>query len=113
MRRQKRPEKRTCQKLHAYKRIKQRFGIEMRREEYDDLIRQINTSQTTGVHETCRVSHHAVKVRGQEMVAVYDRQRNTITTFLTREMSEDRLGVSLPSSPRGLKVKKLQEAPIP
>ena len=112
-RKRKRPPKRTCQKLHAYKRIKERFGIDMLREEYDELVRMIRTGRTEGVRETLRVAHHTVKVRGKEMVAVYDRQRESIVTFLTLEMSADRMGREPPPPPKMPKVRKLVDASRP
>ena len=102
--------KRTCQKLHAYRRIEQRFGITLSRDEYDDLCAQIRCGRTKGVRETNRVAHHTVKIRGQTMVAVYDRQRESIVTFLTLEMSGERMGQTPPPPPKTPKVVRLREA---
>ena len=91
--RKKRPKgpKRTTQKLHAYKRIEQRFGITLSRAEYDRLVDDIRFGHTQGERETLRVSHHIVTVHGQEMSAVYDKKRMAIVTFIPCDWSRGRL----------------------
>lgn len=75
--------KARAQKNHAKYRLSTRFGIDLNGQEYDDLVRLISGNKAEFVlRQSNRVSHWRVTVKGQTMIAVYDKIRKTVVTFL-------------------------------
>ncbi len=105
----KKGDKRTAQKLHAYRRLEQRFGITINKAEYEALVSQIRCGQTDGIRETLRVAHHRMTVKGIDLVAVYDKQRLSIVTFIPVHWSEKKLGQTYPDKVEALVEKKIEE----
>lgn len=87
MRRRKRQNKSKSQKTHALNRAKQRVGWGTSQQEIDDCIRQIISGEAKFYErQSNRVTKWWVTIDGKEVIAVYDKNRKTIVTFITKEM---------------------------
>lgn len=83
-----RRDKAKCQIKHAKRRAVQRFDISLSQDDIQEMIREIQNSQARFVlKQSHRVSLFEVTAKGKQLIAVYDRQRKTIVTFLTKDMS--------------------------
>lgn len=73
--------KREVLKKHARKRLRQRFGIDGAG--VSEAIRLIQTGKAEFIkRQSLRVTIWAIQLDGKEVIAVYDKVRNTIVTFL-------------------------------
>lgn len=71
------------QKKHAIKRCGERLGIDLTDRDYDELIKEIQEGKA--IHhskQSNRVSRFKITIQGEEVLAVYDKHRKTIVTFL-------------------------------
>ena len=84
---QKTDEKAKAQRRHARRRAKERLGIDLTPKILKDLLRQIRKARTVVVfRQSNRVVHHRVSIGEQTAIAVYDKGRGAIVTFLTEDM---------------------------
>ena len=68
---------------HARMRALERFDVVLNDKDYEDLCRQIRKGLSKPVFkQSNRVSIHEVTFQGKIMVAVYDKERKTIASFL-------------------------------
>ena len=76
--------KEQCQRIHAKKRAKERFGIDLNRHEYAKLVEDINTRRAALVGKISkRIEVYVIYFKnGSKAHAIYDRTRKTIATFL-------------------------------
>ena len=75
--------KHISQKKHALKRCSQRLGVDLQEQEYNDLLKKIQNNEAVfHSKQSNRVSRFKVSIRGKEAIAVYDKHRKTIITFL-------------------------------
>jgi len=81
------PSKLDNEKYHAKVRFEERFGIKMNRFSYADAVRKIQSGKARFLdHQSARVSRFQMEICGIQVIAVYDKKRGTIITFLTPEM---------------------------
>ena len=79
----------VSQKEHAYRRLKQRFGIILTDELHKEFIKKIISSEGKFVEkQSCRVSVWDVKYEGQTIRLVYDKVRKVIITCLSEELGK-------------------------
>lgn len=79
--------KQKRQKRHALRRARERLGVSITEHEYVTMTKQIQSGESECVHEQSnRVTHHRMEFGGEEFIAVYDKSRQTIVTFLTIAM---------------------------
>ena len=84
---QSKPTKRSNQKKHAMRRFKERFGIELTSSQYKGAIRKIQSGKAKFIErQSVSVTVFKIIVCGIEVVAVYDKSRGRIVTFLTEDM---------------------------
>lgn len=81
-------DKRKAQSIHAKRRAFQRFGITLNRTGLSEIIDQIHSQRKLIYRESRRVGIYKVKYKDKEMFAVYDRDRKSVSTFLTLKMIE-------------------------
>ncbi len=85
----KRVPKAKTERNHAIARMSSRFGVNMNRVQYNAMVKSIQDGKAVFLdRQSNRVSRFIVRLGDKEMVAVYDRNRKTIVTFLTMEMVE-------------------------
>lgn len=78
--------KSTAQRLHAKRRAKQRYGLELKREDLAAIARQIQSGHSTCVaKQSVRVTIHRLEWQGTYFEVVYDRERKNVVTFLPLE----------------------------
>jgi hypothetical protein len=74
--------KKKAEQLHAQRRLEERFNLK----NVSEAKRLIRLGISTPVFkESNRVVHHRIRLHGQDMIAVYDKRRNEIITFLPVE----------------------------
>lgn len=75
--------KSTANRFHFRKRVFERFGIRVTREEEDELVARIMANL---LHSVGRQSNnktvYRLEVQGKEFFAIYDKQRHTFVTAL-------------------------------
>lgn len=77
----------TAQRIHSKARFFERFGVRLGDDEVKAVIRAIRNGETRSVgRQSNRVVLHEVCVRGIQAIAVYDKSRKNIATFLSPEM---------------------------
>lgn len=77
--------------MHAKRRALERYGITLNRHDMRALVELIQSGRTEFVeHQSHRVSVHRVPLGTQMARVVYDRQRQTIVTFLPPEPNNAR-----------------------
>ncbi len=88
----KKPTKSVSQEIHAKDRALTRFNIHLSSEDYIDIIKDIQAGKTTCVEkQSNRISLHYVTLPdGQEVIAVYDKTRKTIVTFMPEEYIDNK-----------------------
>lgn len=78
--------KSESQRKHAKLRARERYDIWLEDRDYDALVEQITSNRARHVYtESQRIGHFIVNHEDREMLAVYDRNRKTIATFLPLE----------------------------
>ena len=81
--------KHLSQRIHAKKRALQRYGVQLTTAQIFDLIDQIKSRDAILVaKQTLRVKVYLVTHGDRYMVAVYDRKRKEIITFLPHDSVE-------------------------
>lgn len=92
--------KEKCQVLHAKRRALQRYNVALNNHSYGILVRQIQTgkSKPFGSQSLSRTLHLVTQEEEWgnkiKMLAVYDKRRGTIATFLPRNLIEQIEGKS-------------------
>lgn len=82
-RRARRGSKAKSQKRHARRRAEERFSVQLSEQVVAQLIRQIRKGESEPVfRQSNRVVHHRVSLGEEKVIAVYDKLRGTIVTFL-------------------------------
>lgn len=76
-----RKSKKHCQRIHAKKRLSDRYDVSINRHQMRDLTKRIS-SNTFIFKQSHRVTLHLIPHEGKLLFAVYDKQRKTIVTFL-------------------------------
>lgn len=72
---------------HAKKRAWERFGLSLNNDNINDIVKVIQKNEAKFIdRESLRVSRWLLDVSGVTVVAVYDKTRKTIITFLSPEM---------------------------
>ena len=81
------PSKFQNEKSHAKTRFKERYNKDLNSGDYNECIQKIQNNQAEFLRRQCnRVTIWRLKVAGQTAIAVYDKNRHAIVTFLTEEM---------------------------
>ena len=72
------------QRFHAKRRARERFGLELNRQDLREIAGQIQNGKDARLlgQESLRLSHWMVSYQGTEMHAVYDKKRHQVVTFL-------------------------------
>lgn len=93
--------KHISQRQHAIRRCNERLGISLSDHDYDLIVKQIQENEAVfHSKQSNRVSRFKVTVQGVETIAVYDKHRKTIVTFLTENIDpifEEIFGWTKPS----------------
>jgi hypothetical protein len=72
------------QKAHAKRRANLRMGISLSDNEYNDLIKHIQSGAAKfHSRQSNRISKFIVTINDEDYIAVYDRVRKVIVTFMT------------------------------
>ena len=84
--------KEQSQRIHARKRLRERFGIAISEEQYAQLVRNIqNSSKATFIRrQSQRVTLWEIEIEKKIMVAVYDKWRKTIVTCFPSSREKDK-----------------------
>ena len=84
--------KAKAQQQHAMTRLRQRYGLELNKNDYCNIVSIIKKASTGReaeaefiTRQSNRVSVWKVLYAGFQLVAVYDRMRKTVCTFLPPE----------------------------
>ena len=74
---------RINQRIHAKKRILERYGIVLNQDSFFELVKQIRNQIAKFVkrESSCR-TQWIVYINGQEVPVIYDNNKRTIVTFL-------------------------------
>ena len=81
--------KKTGQRRHAQRRARERLGRTFSRIDLARMVEMIQRGKSTSVplrRPTNRVSGHRLTYEGATVIAVYDRKRRNIVTFLCEDM---------------------------
>lgn len=80
----KKNKKRLAQIRHAKRRALERFGVELSEEDYINLVKALQWGQFTPLpgRQSNRVSLYYIPLGDKTSVAVYDKHRKTIVTFM-------------------------------
>ena len=74
------------ERIHAKRRAKERFGLELNRHQLRELVKQIQSGKAEHLEtQSNRVSIKRVKFEGSFYTVAYDKNRQTIITFLPEE----------------------------
>lgn len=75
--------KQKAQRIHAKRRAYERYGLQLNKASYQDIVKLIQIGQTVCVErQSSRISVHELVYQGAKMRVVYDKTRKTIATFL-------------------------------
>lgn len=76
-------------RIHAKRRLKERFGIVLTTRGYWELVRFILSGKAVFVPSKQKpgLSMWHLNVNGHDVVAIFDAETDTIVTFLTPEMA--------------------------
>lgn len=80
----KKNKKRLAQIRHAKRRALERFGVELSEEDYINLVKRLQANEFMALdgRQSNRVTLYYIPLGGKTSVAVYDRHRKTIVTFM-------------------------------
>lgn len=79
--------KKEAQKLHALKRLKERYGIEQNSKFLGEIIGKIKNGEATLLEkQSNRVFVCKLEINNLDYFVVYDNNRESVVTFLTAEM---------------------------
>lgn len=74
------------ERIHAKRRAQERFGLELNRHQLRELVKQIQSGKAEHVEtQSNRVSIKRVKFEGSFYTVAYDKNRQTIITFLPED----------------------------
>lgn len=83
-RRKRKRSKGDCQRLHAIRNLRVRYGLG--EETYDEILGSVQSGHAHRIKkESCRLSHFLTHCRGVDVAFVYDKQRHTVVTALPRD----------------------------
>lgn len=73
--------KKDIERFHAQKRLSERFGLP---KEYVSKARRLilNGESEFIKAQSKRVQHHRIRLENREMIAVYDKKRKEVVTFM-------------------------------
>ena len=82
--------KTKTQILHSIKRARERYGVFLSKEDIYKICKNIRNNNTISVGKDGRItntrSFHIVEYLGNRYNVVYDRERQTLSTFLPKEV---------------------------
>lgn len=76
-----RKSKKQAQRIHAKRRLADRYGLELNRHAIRELTKKVS-SDTFLLKQSNRVTIHLLRHDGRLLLSVYDKSRQTIVTFL-------------------------------
>lgn len=77
--------KREAQNIHAIKRARQRYKVELTLDDLKQIANKIRKGKSTFVESsTLRVTKHLVTHKGIVMVVAYDKYRNAVCSLLPK-----------------------------
>lgn len=80
--------KKKCQQIHASRRAAERLGERISRDSTAKIVKDIQLGKAKFIRrQSLRVALFLVSFKGKDVVAVYDKKRHSIATFLTLEMA--------------------------
>lgn len=79
-------DKKTCQKIHAKKRLRERYDMGTRQ---FHAISNLTLAHITLAKQNNRLRLKVIEYENKRIYFMYDVQRNQINTFLTEEMAHD------------------------
>lgn len=85
--------KKMAEKIHAKRRAKERYDLELNRHSLKDLVKLVQSC--TGIFirkKSNRVSNWLINYQGKDLLVSYDKIRKTIITFLPLESIPDSIG---------------------
>lgn len=88
------PDKYTCQKLHAQKRFRERYNKELLDSEYLELLEMVGRSEHLG-RVSRQKSLKTMLFKEQRIWFVYDKSEKTISTFLTQKQAIENYYIQL------------------
>ena len=75
--------KKAAQKLHAKKRARQRFNVEINKKDYNEIIKGIQSGKFPFVKSLSnRLSVFKITLNNTEANVLYDKSRKTLVTFM-------------------------------
>lgn len=79
--------KKASESIHAKKRLKQRYGLELNSKQLREIVVMIMLNKSDGIEkQSNRVSKHKVRYMGKDIIVLYDKIRKNIITALTEDM---------------------------
>lgn len=82
--------KAKSQRIHAKRRLYQRFDIEANRAYLETIVRLIQTGKSVPVEkQSNRITKHEIILEGKKIHAVYDKLRKTVVTVLFPEENDE------------------------
>jgi len=82
----KRPDKRTCQTIHFKKRFLERYGIDPNRHMRREMLEMIQRRECVILDtQSCRISVLDIMFGGRHYPVVYDKKRKSLVTVLPHE----------------------------
>lgn len=84
--------KKDCQAIHAIRRLKERYSFIGGKKFLGRIVGKIKDNNSQFIFkQSNRVAIHKVLIDEKEFFVVYDRERKSIVTFLTKEMVDNTL----------------------
>jgi len=84
--------KKQAEFCHSFKRVKERYELELNKTEIKEIISLIQSNQAEFViKESNRVSHFRVPYKDKKLYVVYDRKRHMTITFLPEVLKENHI----------------------
>lgn len=81
--------KKKCQIIHAIRRAKERYDINLRREDIKEIVKLIqNNDSQSLVKRSNRVTIHEITYLNKVFIVVYDSLRKNIASFLSLNYKE-------------------------
>lgn len=79
------------QRIHAKRRIEQRFGIQINRHDIREIVNLIQTNRAKFIEKQSNSrSLFSLVFKDNLLYVIYDKTRKNICTFLTEEMIKER-----------------------
>ena len=79
-----RKSKKLSQRIHAKRRISERYGIDVNRQTLREMISLLNHS-TFVYRQSSRTTFHLIHYEDKPMLVVYDKTRHTLATALPED----------------------------